>query len=98
MGGHRVRKCAFWKKFLPQLAHDNGGAKRPAGCGAHCCNGSGSTTSSSRSPAPMILTILISSLNFIKLTPQLILLLRFVQPRIYLYSHYYKVTSNKVTT
>ena len=29
---------------------------------------------------------------------QLILLLRFVQPRIYLYSHYYKVTSNQVTT
>jgi len=63
--GHRVRKCAFWKKFLPQLAHDKAGAKRPAGCGAHCCS---TATSSSRSPAPLIiLTILLSSL---KLTPQ----------------------------
>jgi len=67
--GHRVRKCAFWKKFLPQLAHDNAGAKRPAGCGAHCC--SSGATSSSRSPAPpmIILTILLSSLKLTPVTP-----------------------------
>merc|ERR1712110_1243397 len=29
LGGHRVRKCAFWKKFLPQLAHDCSGKSAP---------------------------------------------------------------------
>lgn len=37
--GHRVRKCAFWKKFLPQLASGNDGAKRRPSCGPHCCSG-----------------------------------------------------------
>jgi acetylcholinesterase len=68
--GHRVRKCAFWKKFLPQLAQDNAGAKRPSGCGAHCCS-SGASSSSSRSSilitAPLLLLLLLNTL--IKLTP-----------------------------
>lgn len=38
MEGHRVRKCAFWKKFLPQLANGNDGGKRRPSCGSHCCN------------------------------------------------------------
>lgn len=36
--GHRVRQCAFWKKFLPQLANDNDGGSKGTSCGPHCCN------------------------------------------------------------
>merc|ERR1712059_93107 len=66
--GHRVRKCAFWKKFLPQLANDNDGGnkKKKENCGPHCCN-----SGSKASPGLLFLGLLLltstSSISFMTL-------------------------------
>jgi acetylcholinesterase len=70
--GHRVRKCAFWKKFLPQLANDNDGGKKSPSCGPHCCN-SGTKASTGLLFMGLLLltsTSFISSITFLSsITP-----------------------------